>query len=137
MVRKEFGLPGKVKRATVSVTGLGLYELYLNGQKVGDHLLAPEWTQYTKRIQYQTYDVTSRLNEGENAVGAQMAGGWWTGPLSVETPLEDPRFCLLMRMDIELTDGSTYVVVTDSTWHATTAYPPVGYLLRGKIRRDT
>ena len=80
MVRKEFGLPGKVKRATVSVTGLGLYELYLNGQKVGDHLLAPEWTQYTKRIQYQTYDVTSLLNEGENAVGAQMAGGGGQDP---------------------------------------------------------
>lgn len=123
MVRKEFGIPGKVKRATVSVTGLGLYELYLNGQKVGDHLLAPEWTQYTKRIQYQTFDVTFLLNEGDNAVGAQMAGGWWTGPLAVETPLEDPQFCLLMRMDIELTDGSTYVVVTDSTWHATTDGP--------------
>jgi alpha-L-rhamnosidase len=123
MVRKEFELQGKIKRASVSVTGLGLYELYINGHKVGDHLLAPEWTQYTKRIQYQTYDVTDLLNKGLNAVGAQIAGGWWTGPLAVESPLEDPKFCLLMRMDIELKDGSTRVVVTDSTWHATTDGP--------------
>ena len=49
---------GPIKRAVVSVTGLGLYELRINGQRVGDHLLAPEWTRYSKRIQYQTYDVT-------------------------------------------------------------------------------
>jgi len=123
MVRKEFGLNGKVKRATVSVTGLGLYELYMNGEKVGDHLLAPEWTQYTKRIQYQTYDVTDLLHEGGNAVGAQIAGGWWTGPLAIESPLENPQFCLFMRLDIEMEDGSTHTVVTDSSWQATTDGP--------------
>lgn len=123
MVRKEFVLKEKIKRATVSVTGLGLYELYINGQRVGDHLLAPEWTQYTKRIQYQTYDVTGLINKGINAVGAQIAGGWWTGPLAVESPLEDPQFCLLMRLDVELEDGSTQTIFTDSSWQATTDGP--------------
>lgn len=123
MVRKEFGLKGKVKRATVSVTGLGLYELYINGRRVGDHLLAPEWTQYTKRIQYQSYDVTGLLHKGSNAVGAQMAGGWWTGPLAIESPLENPQFCLLMRLDVDMEDGSAHTVVTDSSWQATADGP--------------
>ena len=59
------------RRATVSVTGLGLYELRINGQRVGDHVLAPEWTRYGKRIKYQTYDVTDLLRDGQNAVAAQ------------------------------------------------------------------
>ena len=52
-----------------------LYELRINGKRVGDHVLAPEWTDYTKRIQYQTYDVTSLLKQGDNAIGAYLAAG--------------------------------------------------------------
>ena len=73
MVRKEFDVRGPIKRAVASVTGLGLYELRINGRRVGDHLLAPEWTRYSKRIQYQTYDVTDLLRDGRNAVGASWA----------------------------------------------------------------
>ena len=73
---------GPIKRAIVSVTGLGLYELRINGRRVGDHVLAPEWTRYRNRIQYQTYDVTELLREGRNAVGAQLGGGWWAGPMA-------------------------------------------------------
>jgi alpha-L-rhamnosidase len=123
MVRKEFELRGPIKRAVVSVTGLGLYELRINGQRVGDQLLAPEWTRYSKRIQYQTYDVTSLLQKGRNAVGAQLAGGWWTGPLTIESPLESPQYCLLLRMDIELADGSMRMIVTDPSWQATNDGP--------------
>ncbi|NLX05480.1 MAG: family 78 glycoside hydrolase catalytic domain [Phycisphaerae bacterium] len=123
MVRKEFAIRGPVKRAAVSVTGLGLYELRINGRKVGDHILAPEWTRYQNRIQYQTYNVTDLLHEGLNAVGAQMNGGWWTGPITVETVLKDPRFCLLMRLDIEVADGSTQTIVTDQSWQATNDGP--------------
>ena len=123
MVRKEFDLPKAIKRATVYVTGLGLYELHINGQRVGNHLLAPEWTHYSKRIQYQTYDVTSLLRNGSNAVGAQMNGGWWSGPLTIESPLENPQFCLLMRLEVELADGSTQTIVTDPSWQATNNGP--------------
>lgn len=123
MLRKEFELRGRVKRAVVSVTGLGLYELRVNGRKVGDQLLAPEWTRYSKRIQYQTYDVTKMLNSGNNAVGAQLSGGWWTGPVQIQIPPENPRQCLLMRMDIELADGTKQSIVTDATWSATTDGP--------------
>jgi alpha-L-rhamnosidase len=123
MVRKEFDLHGSVRRAVVSVTGLGLYELSINGRRVGDHLLAPEYTRYAKRIQYQTYDVTALVRQGRNAVGAQLGGGWWTGPLMCMPPLENARYCLLMRLDVELADGTTQTVVTDPSWQATTDGP--------------
>jgi alpha-L-rhamnosidase len=117
MVRKEFSVRGPVKRVVVSVTGLGLYELRINGRKVGDHILAPEYTLYTKRVQYQTYDVTDLICTGPNAVGAQLSGGWWTGPLWCMST-QNARRCLLMRMDIELADGSTQTIITDSSWRA-------------------
>ena len=126
MLRKEFNVNGPIKRAIVSATGLGLYELRLNGCKVGDHQLAPEWTRYSNRIQYQTYDVTDRLQNGRNVVGAQLHGGWWKGlpvPMVVQPPAENSQFCLLMRLDIELTDGSRQTIVTDPSWQATTDGP--------------
>ena len=123
MLRKEFAVRGAIKRATVSVTGLGTYELRINGQRVGDHILAPEWTRYSKRIQYQTYDVTNLLREGPNAVGAQLSGGWWTGPFMCMPTLSDARCCLLMQLDIELEDGSTQTVVTDQSWQVTNDGP--------------
>ncbi len=123
MVRKEFHVPGSVKRACVSVTGLGLYELRINGKKVGDQLLAPEWTRYQNRIQYQTYDVTDLLHDGLNAVGAQINAGWWAGPITIESPLKQPEFCLLMCLDVELADGTRQTIVTDRTWSATTEGP--------------
>ena len=123
MVRKEFDTKGAIRHATVSVTGLGLYELLINGQRVGDHLLAPEWTGYSKRIQYQTYDVTDLLREGHNAIGASIAGGWWSGPMAIESPLINPQPCLLMRLDIELADGSMQTVFTDGSWQSTNDGP--------------
>ena len=123
MLRKEFELRGPVRRAVVSVTGLGLYELSINGQRVGDHVLAPDYTRYSKRIQYQTYDVTALVRAGRNAVGAQLGGGWWTGPLMCMPPPENTRFCLLMRLDVELADGTTQTLVTDPSWQATSDGP--------------
>jgi alpha-L-rhamnosidase len=124
MLRKEFDVRGPVKRAVAWVTGLGLYELRINGNRVGDHLLAPEWTRYGKRIQYQAYDVTNALHDGRNAVGAQLGGGWWTGPLMVKPPMKQPpQPCLLLRLDIELADGSTQTIETGPSWQATTDGP--------------
>ncbi len=123
MVRKEFDARGQIKRAVVSVTGLGLYELRINGQRVGDHQLAPEWTRYSRRIQYQTYDVTELIRAGKNALAAQMGGGWWTGPLMCQPPKPRALFCLLLRLDLQLADGSTQTIVTDPTWQATADGP--------------
>ncbi len=123
MLRKEFAVRGPIKRAVVSVTGLGLYELHINGRRVGDHVLAPEWTRYANRIQYQTYDVTNLLHEGGNAVGAMLGGGWWTGPLAAKLPMKDPRLGLLLHLDITLIDGSTQTIVTDPSWTASADSP--------------
>ena len=119
MVRKEFAVGAAVEHASVSVTGLGLFELRINGGRVGDRLLAPEWTLYGTRLQYQTFDVTDLVRRGANAVGAQVSGGWWTGPVAVSWVQRPARCCLLLRLDLELSDGTTQTVVTDSSWQAT------------------
>ena len=123
MVRKEFAVGAAVEHASVSVTGLGLFELRINGDRVGDRLLAPEWTLYGTRLQYQTFDVTDLVRSGANALGAQMSGGWWTGPVAVSWVQRPARCCLLLRLDLELSDGATQTVVSDSSWQATNDGP--------------
>ena len=111
-------LDGEIRRATVYVTARGLYELRINGIRVGDHVLAPEWTDYTKRIQYQTYDVTSLVEKGDNAIGAFLAAGWYSGHVGL---MPSRRIYgsvpeLLMHLDVEFADGRTQSIVTDESW---------------------
>jgi len=124
MVRKSFRLGGRVKRATAYVTGLGLYELHINGQRVGDHLLAPEWTSYRKRVQYQTCDVTALLRSGENVVAAMLGEGWYAGRLMAVGRFAYgtcPRF--LLQLEVELANGKRQTVVSDESWRSTTDGP--------------
>ena len=72
-------MDGQVAFARVYATALGMYELYINGRRVGDGLFTPGWTDYRKRLQYQTYDVTDMLKEGANAIGAVLGAGWYKG----------------------------------------------------------
>ena len=81
MLRREFKLNGAVARARAYVTSHGLYEMHLNGHRVGDQVFTPGWTSYNKRLQYQTYDVTALLKTGTNAVGVQLGNGWYRGNL--------------------------------------------------------
>ena len=83
MLRKEFAVRSSIRRATVYVTARGLYELFINGERVGDHILASEWTDYHTRVQYQTYDVSHLVREGENAVGAVLGDGWYAGRIGL------------------------------------------------------
>ena len=123
MLRKEFDVRGPIKRATVSVTGLGLYELRINGQRVGDQLLAPEYRATQNGFSIKPTTLPGCSAAGRNAVGAQLGGGWWTGPLAFDYHKPSFRFCLLMRLEIELADGSTQTVVTDPSWQSTTDGP--------------
>jgi alpha-L-rhamnosidase len=84
MLRREFKLGGAVASARAYVTSHGLYEMHLNGRRVGDDLFTPGWTSYNKRLQYQTYDVTSLLKTGDNAVGVVLGDGWYRGELAWE-----------------------------------------------------
>ena len=78
-LRKEFRLEKPVRRARLYTTARGVYEPYINGERVGKDVLAPGWTDYRKRVQYQTYDVTKLLAEGRNALGAVLGDGWYAG----------------------------------------------------------
>lgn len=123
LLRKEFKLNGEVRQARVYVTGLGYYELHLNGRKVGDHVLDPGWTAYGKRVLYSTYDVTDLLREGNNAVGAILGNGWYNplplrmwGHINPREHLTIGRPRLILQLNIEYEDGSRQSVVTDPTW---------------------
>jgi alpha-L-rhamnosidase len=120
MVRKYFNLPTPVRRATAYASALGLYEFRLNGQRVGDQLLAPEWTSYRKRVQYQVYDVTRLVRTGENVAAALLGEGWYAGRLMAMGRFAygmHPSF--LLQLEIELTDGSRRTILTDGSWRST------------------
>lgn len=132
MLRKTFPLSSRVQRATIYVSALGLYELRLNGKRVGENVLAPEWTDYRKRVQYQTYDVTDMLQSGENAIGAIVGEGWYAGrigiaqivvPAGPSRGLYGPRPRFLFQMEVKLAEGGRRIIVSDRTWKATTDGP--------------
>jgi len=128
--RREFDAPKKVQRATLYATALGIYELYLNGNRVGDASFAPGWTDYHQRAYYWTHDVTKSVQRGKNAIGAWVADGWYSGYIGFGlltgigtekigryTYGKTPAF--MAQLEIEYTDGSREVVVTDPTWKVT------------------
>ncbi len=130
ILRKGFTIDGDVRRATAYVTALGLYELRMNGQRVGDHVLAPEWTDYSKRVLYQTYDVSRLLRRGENVVGALLGDGWYAGRVGMAQVFRGrlravygrkPR--LLVQLEMELSDGRRQTVASDGTWRSTLEGP--------------
>ena len=123
MLRREFELKGPVRSARAYVTSHGLYEVWLNGRRVGDELFTPGWTSYGERSQYQTYDVTSLLRNGRNAVGALLGDGWYRGDLAGwigRRNVYGDRLALLLQMEVTYRDGSREVLGTDASWKAAT-----------------
>jgi alpha-L-rhamnosidase len=117
-LRKSFSLPGPVRKATLHWTALGVAELHLNGQKVGRDFLMPGWSDYRKRVQALSTDVTKLLQPGPNRFGAILGDGWYCGYLLWK---KDRNFYgqhpqLLARLEIELTSGRRTSIVTDRTW---------------------
>ncbi|MFC4210867.1 family 78 glycoside hydrolase catalytic domain [Pedobacter lithocola] len=118
--RKVFEPAKKIKSARVYVAAAGLYELYLNGKKVGDHRLDPMYTRFDRRNLYVSYDVTSNLNDGKNAIGVLLGNGWYNHQsLAVwnfdKAPWRArPTFCLDLR--ITYTDGSIVTITSGSDW---------------------
>lgn len=122
LLRHEFDVRENVTRARLYVTALGVYEAYLNGVIVGNHVLAPGWTSYNHRLLYQTFDVTDLLHEGQNAIGAMLGDGWYRGRLGFNggrRNIYGDRLALLAQLEITYADGTTERIVTDETWHAT------------------
>jgi alpha-L-rhamnosidase len=123
-LRREFPLDKPVNRARLYATARGVYELYINGKRVGNDVLAPGWTDYDRRIQYQTYDVTPLLAEGQNALGAVLGDGWFAGFVGFDPKhrgaLYGPRPQLLAQLDVEYEDGTTASLATEGSWRCST-----------------
>jgi alpha-L-rhamnosidase len=121
LVRNEFNLDKKIKQARAYVTGLGSYVLYLNGNRVGNDIFTPGWTDYPTRIQYQTYDVTSMLNTGRNAAGAVLGNMWWSGGLGWKgaASYSSGPLRLLLQLNIDYEDGSTEEIMSSPEWKTT------------------
>ena len=114
LLRNEFDLAKQVGRARLHISGLGWYELYLNGQRVGDHVLDPATSEYTERVLYVTYDVTDLLQAGTNAVGAMLGNGWFCEPGWEHRYGDSPR--LRLQLNVEFADGSTTSVASGTGW---------------------
>ncbi len=125
--RKEFDVSKKVSKAVIYATAHGLYELHLNGEKVGDQVFTPGWTTYGHRLQYQVYDVTKQLQKGQNAIGAILGDGWYRGSLAWgdNWGIYGKNLGLFAQMRIDYSDGTSSLIVTDDSWKATNAGPIV------------
>ena len=121
LLRRNFDVARPVAAARLYVTALGAYKLSINGKEIGDQVLAPGWTDFRERVMYQTYDVTSNLKSGGNAIGALLAPGWYATPLQWyregnnygKTPP-----ALRAQLRIEYADSSADWVATDEKWKA-------------------
>ncbi|KAI6493257.1 hypothetical protein MCOR13_007823 [Pyricularia oryzae] len=127
--RKDFSVDDKIKSARLYITGLGIYEAEINGKRVGDHVLAPGWQSYGFRHVYDTYDVTDMIQDGDNAIGAVVGEGWFSGPLGgmgadfswvITNNNWGDSIGLYALLVVTKEDNSTVVVPTDGTWTANT-----------------
>ncbi len=129
MFRKDFNAPENIQKARVYISGLGMYDLSINGQRVApDTVLNQGNTQYNKTVPYGVYDVTNMINSGENAIGVELGNGFWNesdgawnwGNASWRT---DPK--LLLQLEITDNDGNVSTVVSDTSWDSTNTGPTV------------
>jgi len=121
-LRKDFHAEKQVIKARTYISGMGLYELSINGEKVGDHVLDPAFTNFDNRVHYITYDVTSHLQNGKNTLGVLLGNGWYNMDSRAvwgfnKAPWKDRPTCLL-QLEIEYEDGSVQKVLSDESWNA-------------------
>jgi alpha-L-rhamnosidase len=133
-LRKSVSLERRPQRARLYVTARGLYEAFINGQRIGQSYLTPGWTDYYQRIQYQIYDVTDLLQIGENILGALLGTGWYCGYVGW---LETCRHygthpALLWQLQLAYEDGSTQTIVSDHSWRGSTGPMRYSDLLMGE-----
>jgi alpha-L-rhamnosidase len=130
-LRKRININGKIKKARLYVSALGLYEFYINGQRIGKDYLTPGWTDYNKRVYYQTYDVTDNIQSGRNVLGSILSYGWYAGYIGYALLNHFPKVkgfygdvpALIAQLKIEYDDGTSQTFITDKTWKAN--YGPI------------
>ena len=124
LLRKNFDVKSAVTSARLYATALGTYKFHLNGAGVGDQMMAPGWMDFREHVPYQVYDVTRLLRPGMNAIGAELAAGWYSTPLRAVhqgNNYGETQPSLRAQLRIEHADGSVEWVATDKTWKATTS----------------
>ncbi|MGV8092604.1 MAG: family 78 glycoside hydrolase catalytic domain [Mangrovibacterium sp.] len=133
--RKEFVNEKKVRLAVAFISARGMYEAEINGKKVGDIYLAPGWTSYNKRIQYQTYDVTGLLQDGKNAIGVTLGNGWYRSQIGPggKADMYGKDLAFLFQMQIIYTDGTTQQVISDGSWRSSTGPIQYAEIYHGEI----
>ena len=123
LLRTEFSIGKKVERARLYATAMGLYEMSLNGKRVGDEYFTPGWTSFDFRYQYQTYDVTSSLKSGANCLAAMLGDGWFRGRVAWDDKRNSygKKLALLAQLVITYKDGTQQIVGTDDRWKSATS----------------
>ncbi len=139
-LHKEFPVNGKVLRGTVYITALGLFELYINGKRIGNDIFTPGWSDPKHRVYYLTYDVTDVLRKGQNAIGVILGDGWYAGYAGFGLLINIGKgreyygktSALLFQLEIEYHNGERQIIRTDNTWKASIG--PIRYsdLLMGE-----
>ena len=131
LFRKAFSVKGAMKSAKIYASALGVFDLFMNGSRVGQteadgtvryDELKPGWTDYRKEINYMTYDVTSLVREGSNVIGAQVSNGWWGGAIA-HGVYGTPSLGFIAKLRIEYEDGRVENVVTGTDWTCSTSGP--------------
>ena len=129
LFRKTMQVDKPIRQARVYVSGLGYYELTINGIKIGDEVLAPGFTRYDRTVLYQTYDITEALQVGENVFGVTLGNGWYNCFTTVVWNFQDAPWRdqpkLLLQAHIAFDDGDEQVVVTNADWEASSEGPIV------------
>ena len=123
--RKEFVAAKTVRRAFAYITARGMFIASINGNRVGKEFLSPEWSDYKKRIQYFTYDVTSQIRKGANCLGIIIGDGWYKGYVGFALKPNNygDQTSALLQLHIEYSDGTEEIVGTDATWKG--SYGPI------------
>ncbi|CAN5447537.1 family 78 glycoside hydrolase catalytic domain [soil metagenome] len=119
IVRKYIAVGKTVKSARIYASARGLYELYIDDKKISKSLFTPGWTDYNKRIQYQTYDVTPQMKKGSHVVGMMLGDGWYCGNVAwAGRQNYGKRPMGLAQIEINYTDGTRQIIATDQSWGA-------------------
>jgi alpha-L-rhamnosidase len=138
-VRRSFLVDKKVVSARLYATALGAYKFHLNGQPVGDQILAPGWMDFREHVPYQVYDVTSQIKPGSNVIGAYLAPGWYATPLKwfrEGNNYGDTQPALRAQLRLQMADGSVVWIATDEAWKAELSEIRLAEIYDGETRDE-
>lgn len=134
--RKAFKLNKSVKSARLYVTSLGVYDLKINGSRVGDDFLTPGWTSYKKHLQYQVYDVSSSIKKGDNAIRVLLGSGWYRTRLTWQDKVNiyGDKTALLLQLEVTYTNGKKEIITSDESWKAAESHIRYSEIYDGEIQ---